>query len=703
MENKARRDMLGWIAVNQVILSGCGHYLSGRFAKTAAGSSGAAKGAPARQPQRKKAVKASTAARKTPKPPAAVPGRDARRAVFDKSRYTIEEIGDEDLAAIISLYGNSVQDIYELGAGQKWMLEEGSRVKSAFFLQILTKAVIDLNPAAFRQQADEVCEKHESLRSAFVFRDVQQPCRVVLKDRHPEINYFDLSDLSMEEFDEKIEKLMEADRSRGFDLERDPLLRIGVYKSCEKDTYALILSQPHINSDGTSLGILFADLFVGYALDLNGIDKKIEAQSYQAYAEHLQSVDVEKELSYWKRYLGGTEYRVLLPGQRKSELEYKSASLFVPFSEEEIATLKAGQRAMKVTQFTVLQSLWGIMVARLMGSDTVVFGAITSGRDADVSESMKLYGGFVNVLPVKVRFSEDETLAELAKRVQTDFLAAMQHSHCSPGQIQKALGRSEPVFGHILNNHNFSKPKGSSTAGGGIPGIRILGGDTYDNLSADLCVYFTTKDGLSGCNYSYNERAFSGETIQLLSEFFRSMISALGTIGADAKISEFPACDSSLLLAAEEAGRTERLKIAGFMKKHPLFSCAEDDALLSLAAGCSIATYAEDEPIVVKGDSMQDIPVLMQGRAVVYCETRGGWNNPIRVLRRGSVLSRSALFEGMKEETVVTAGEDRTLVLYVPAAEMQRFLEDYPEAAFQMLRELEREKQSYMKLWLNAE
>ena len=702
MENRAMRDMLGWIAVNQIILSGYGYYLSRRFAKTTAGGTGAAKGVPALRTQRENRLTAPAAApRETPKP--SVSGKETRKDAFDKSRYTIDEISDEDLSTIVSMYGNSVQDIYELGAGQKWMLEEGRRVKSAFFLQILTKAVIDLNPAAFRQQADEVCEKHESLRSAFVFRNVQRPCRVVLKDRHPEISYFDLSDLSMEEFDRKIEKLMEADRSRGFDLEKDPLLRIGVYKSCEKNTYALILSQPHINSDGTSLGILFADLFVGYALDLNGIDKKIESQSYQAYAEHLQSVDVEKELSYWKHYLSGTEYSVLLPGQQKNELEYKSAAVFVPFSEEENAALKAAQRMMKVTRFTILQSLWGIMAARLMGSGTAVFGAITSGRDAEVSDSMKLDGGFVNVLPVKVQFTEDETLAELTKRVQKDFLAAMEHSHCSPGQIQEALGRSEPVFGHILNNHNFSKPKGSSSGGGSIPGIRILGGDTYDNLSADLCVYFTAKDGLPGCNYSYNERAFSGEIIQLIGEFFRSMVSALGTVGADAKIRELPACDSSLLLAAEEAGRTERIKVAGFMKKHPLFSCAEDDALLSLAAGCSIASYAEDEAIVMKGALMQDMPILMQGTAVVYCETKDGWNNPIRILRRGSALSRSALFEGTREETVVTAGEDRTVVLYVPAAEMRHFLESYPEAGLRMLRESEREKQSYMKLWLNAE
>ena len=58
------------------------------------------------------------------------------------------------------------------------------------------------------------------------YRKVKKHYRVVLRDRHPEINYFDLSDLEPEEFDRRVAGCMKADRLRGFDLERDSLLRI---------------------------------------------------------------------------------------------------------------------------------------------------------------------------------------------------------------------------------------------------------------------------------------------------------------------------------------------------------------------------------------------------------------------------------------------------------------------------------------------
>ncbi len=624
---------------------------------------------------------------------------------LDISRYTAASLNEEDLHTIIGMYGNSVENIYELGAGQKWMLETGQRVKSAFFLQILTKAVISLDPAVFRQHADAVCEKHESLRSAFVWQNVGVPYRVVLKDRHPEILYYDFSDLDMESFDEKIQKQMETDRLRGFDLERDSLLRISVYKSCEKDTYALIVSQPHINSDGTSLGLLFGDLFIGYALDLNGIDKKIEAHSYQAYAEHLQKVDTEKELDHWRQVLAEEEEDQRLPGQEESTLDYENATYFVPFPEQTLELLKKAQKTLKVTQFTILQGIWGVMVSRLKERNSIVFGAITSGRDADVSDSMQLSGGFVNVLPVHVIFEDSETFADLATRLQKEFVEAMTNSHCPPDQIREALGRKEPIFGHILNNHNFARPKstGSGFGGGGIPGIQIVGGDTYDNLSEDLCVYFSVLHGQPGCNYSYNARAFSRELIELLGEYFADALSILENLTTETRISDFPKFDIGLINALQDAKHTEQMKIAGFLKRHPVFSSASDKELLTLSEMCQLRMYGEDEMIVRKGCIMEEIPVLVSGKAILYGETLDGWTNPLRVLTNNRFLSYSGLFEETRTSNMVSSAQDGTIVFFVPVNAMRDFCLRHPDSLLTIAELLYQEKNQYIKLWMNAE
>lgn len=628
---------------------------------------------------------------------------DRTGTVYDTSQYTAAGLTQSDLSTMIGLYGNRIENIYELGGGQRWMLEEAKRVHSAFFLQILTKAVFPLDPASFRQRADEVCEKYENLRSAFVYDKVSKPYRIVLKDRHPEINYFDLSDLSMEEFDEKLKRLMEADRLRGFDLVRDPLLRINVYKSCETDTCAIIVSQPHINSDGTSIAILFSDLFVGYALDMNGIDKKIEAQSYQGYAEYLEGIDTDNELLYWKKELSGVDEDQWLPGQQLNELDYESATFFVPFTEDELCLLKNAQKTFKVTQYTILQGIWGIMVSRMKKRNDFVMGAITSGRDAAVADSLRQAGGFVNVLPIRVKFEENESFIDFLKDMQNSFTESVANSHCAPNQIEEVLGRQNPLFGHILNNHNFARSKPAGFSAGKISGIKILGGDTYDNLSADLCVYFTNIDGKPGCNYSYNANAFSGRIIQLYSEFYKEMLSSLGKMDAESLICDIPSVNTESIKDAEEAVKAGNLKIAGFMKKHPVFSGVKDEDIIALAGRCGRKSCSEGEIIVPKGQFPDALPVLMSGKAIVYGETSSGWNNPLCVLKKCDILSFTGLFEDMKTKELIVCNTDETEVLSIPVRDMLAFCEAHPEVSLALMRELEEERARYMTLWLNAE
>lgn len=624
------------------------------------------------------------------------------KSLLDPGRYAAPNLSEQDLRYIVGQYGSAVENIYELAAGQMWMLEAVKRVKSAFYLQILTKAVIKLDLPAFRQQAEEVCRKHESLRSVFVVNHVERPYRVILKDRVPEINCFDFSDLSMEEFDEKIRACMETDRKRGFRLERDSLLRISIYKSCEEDTYAIVISQPHINSDGTSLGILFRDLFIGYVLDMNGIDQKIEKQSYQSYANYLYRVDTEKELDFWKNALKDIDEDQLLPGQQSSSLEYDSASLFVPFEEAERKALQDAVRTFKVTQFTILQGLWGIAMARLKRRHHMVFGAITAGRDAEVSGSMTMEGGFVNAIPVVIRFDDGETMESFFQRVQASFLEYLNNSHVAPNQIRESIGRKRPVFSHMLNNHNFATPKGSGFAMGGMPGVQIIGGDVYDNLSEDLCVYFTMVEGHQGCNYSYNSRAFSRDVIQIFAEYFKKMLLAIGEYGKDDTIGLLPVVDSGMIDVVQDARQVETIKIAGFLKRNPLFRDAGDEELLELAQNCHMESYDEDEIIIKKDENVAGLPILLHGRCTVFEQTREGWNNPVRMLKAGQILNYSCLFEGVKANHTVVAASSGVTTVSIPRTELMQFLSLHPMKALEISRALYEERNIFVQLWTNA-
>ena len=279
----------------------------------------------------------------------------------------------------------------------------------------------------------------------------------------------------------------------------------------------------------------------------------------------------------------------------------------------------------------------------------------------------------------------------------------MKNSHCSPGQIKDALGRNENVFSHILNNHNFAKPKGSGLSQGGFKGIRFIGGDVYDNLSSDLCVYFTSVDGKSGCNYSYNARAFSKEVIQLLGEDFKAMIAALKGAPVDMTVGMLPALDVDMIRNAEDTRRNEQVKIAGSLKKHPVFRGAEDEELLALASFCFLDHFAEDEVIVKKGEALRMLPILLRGKAIFFGETREGWSNPLRIRKAGSILSYTPLFDDEKTSNMVTSGMDESIVLFIPQEALLEYLFQHPESMIEMTRLLYHDRNVFIKLWTNAD
>ena len=113
--------------------------------------------------------------------------------------------------------------------------------------------------------------------------------------------------------------------------------------------------------------------------------------------------------------------------------------------------------------------------------------------------------------------------------------------------------------------------------------------------------------------------------------------------------------------------------------------------------------FAEDEMIVRKGSLMEEIPILVSGNAVLYGETVDGWTNPLRVMKKNSLLSYSGLFEETDTSNTVTSAKDGTVVFFVPASAMKEFCLRYPEALMTITEMLYKEKNQYMKLWLNVE
>ena len=169
-----------------------------------------------------------------------------------------------------------------------------------------------------------------------------------------------------------------------------------------------------------------------------------------------------------------------------------------------------------------------------------------------------------------------------------------------------------------------------------------------------------------------------------------------------ALISELPFPDVELIHAALEAERMTNVKIAGFLKRHPIFSPAPDEELLTLAGTCEMEQLAGDYLISGAKDTSEWVPVLVRGKAILYGTTADGWNNPVKVFKSGDILSFEALFSDRYTGELLMTHEDGAVILFMKPDALYEFFCAHPECLLEAAHILEKEKRSYRKLWLNA-
>ncbi|MFP3454473.1 condensation domain-containing protein, partial [Bacillus sp. SIMBA_154] len=67
---------------------------------------------------------------------------------------------------------------------------------------------------------------------------------------------------------------------------------------------------------------------------------------------------------------------------------------------------------------TVVQSIWGLILAKYNNTEDAVFGTVVSGRDALVDGIENMVGLFINTIPTRITFDSDYTFQQLLKSVQ---------------------------------------------------------------------------------------------------------------------------------------------------------------------------------------------------------------------------------------------------------------------------------------------
>ena len=121
----------------------------------------------------------------------------------------------------------------------------------------------------FEKAWEYVINRHEVLRSVFVWEEVEKPLQAVYQRLPFTIHQEDWSTYPHEERVKKLQQFLNVDRRKGFLLDEAPLMRVTAIKEAKEET-RIIWTHHHILLDGWSVSLVFSEVMEVYLKMIKG-------------------------------------------------------------------------------------------------------------------------------------------------------------------------------------------------------------------------------------------------------------------------------------------------------------------------------------------------------------------------------------------------------------------------------------------------
>ncbi|GAA4525583.1 non-ribosomal peptide synthetase [Amycolatopsis samaneae] len=324
--------------------------------------------------------------------------------------------------------------------------------------------------------------RHAPLRACFRQRKSGETVQVIAREVELPWRVVDLSHL--DDPGPAVHALAEEDRTKRFDLETAPLLRLTLIRLGDR-AHRLVVTCHHTIMDGWSLPIVVNELSALYPA--GGDPLALPAvTSYRDYLAWLSRQDKERALSAWVDELRGAEEPTLVAPADPARAPSVPESVELALPADLTRSLDELARGRGLTLNTVVQGAWAMVLARLAGRTDVVFGAAVSARPPDLPGVEAMAGLFLNTVPVRVPLRGATPVMELLAEVQERQAALIPEQFVGLVDIQQAAGPGA-VFDTLLVFEKFPhKPADSDSEG--TFGIRVNQGRAAAHYPLTLVV-----------------------------------------------------------------------------------------------------------------------------------------------------------------------------------------------------------------------
>ena len=421
-----------------------------------------------------------------------------------------------------------LEDAYQLSMLQAGMLYHMRAMAGASLYHNVNSMHLRarFDERALREAVQRVVRRHEALRTSFDLSGYSEPLQLVHRDAEMEIRLEDLQGLSDAEQERAIDEYMKAERYRGFDLARAPLLRFAVHVRDEQ-RFQLTLTECHAIQDGWSLHTTLAEIFDGYFALLRGEELRELDQLEVKYREfvHLERevMRSEEQHRFWQDKLDGSTLMELLRGPHANEGSEPQVLMKV-FDIPAVVSdgLHRLAREAAVPIKSVLLSAHVKVMSMLSGKTDIVTGVSTNGRP-EKKDGEKVVGLFLNFIPFRRRLSSG-TWIDLARETFKDEQEILPYRRYPMAALQNSRGRQR-LFEAGFNYVHFHAVDGVLQSGE----VEVLDFKIFEATSLTLQAHFNRGllNSRIGLTLEYDSVRLSEEQIQRIGGYYLNVLQAM--------------------------------------------------------------------------------------------------------------------------------------------------------------------------------
>ncbi|KAJ5976965.1 nonribosomal peptide synthetase 14 [Penicillium viridicatum] len=292
----------------------------------------------------------------------------------------------------------------------------------------------------FERSINEVCQRHETLRTSFYTDDEQgTPMQGVLDKSHFRLKVISgLSDPS------DVEREFDSIRYYHYDLEQADtfvatILSHGTY------SHTVIFGYHHIIMDGVSWQIFQKEMAMAYnESDSRKSPKHFPAQYSQftlkqqgdlsngAYAERLKFFQKE----FRKPLSPLPVFPFSRVGTRKAVKQYAVQEVVTYLDVNVVSAIKKASQGSQTTPFHFYLSAFQVLLHRLLDADEICIGVVDANRSDQ--KFVNTIGFFLETIPLLFKIDPEESFSELLKKTRNKAYAGLSQTGVPTEEILRA-------------------------------------------------------------------------------------------------------------------------------------------------------------------------------------------------------------------------------------------------------------------------